>query len=331
MKRIISFFVFMCVITAAPVWCGDVYSEKLRHPLQNFYDKCLQAGLLSASGASHKIDFAQLEQSANDGYATLQLIESLEKQQDETSTTLLAAINELCYRRFISLLSLFDQNEHALVIEKLHYLAQKEVVTDGVCITPFKSALSKMLLMVAIINAKKIKPIEKKEFLVHALSAVEVDMLKINQGLGVEKVQEQEIRDLVAALEVYAVKIPAVGMSALKITVLATAITIVVLLIVIYVGPFVVDKSVLFLRQHVIQPIILGTTADAQQSLQQLTREAEQSMHRLADGAAADLGFFPRMFAFGRWLQPDRQQAGRMPPPVRHQVHNDVPDFGQLP
>lgn len=273
--------------------------------------------MLKLSDSGHKIDFAQIEQSVSDGYATLQLIESLEKQQDEESKTLLAAINELCYRRFVSLLSSFNQSEHALVIEKLHYLAHKEVLIDGVCTTPFKTTLSKMLLTIAIINAKKMKCSEKKELLVHALSAIEVSMLKVNQRIGVDKVQESDIRELIAVLEVYAIKIPAAGMSALKITILATVITIIVLLIVIYVGPFVVDKSVLFLGKHVIQPIIRGTTADVQRSMQQLTGEAERSIHRLADGAAADLGFIPRMLAFGRWFQPARQQAPVRPqPPV---------------
>jgi hypothetical protein len=282
------------VLNISPALCVEAYSEKIRQPLQDFYDKCLQAGTLKPSGSGHKIDFAQIEQSVSDGYATLQLIESLEKQQDEASKTLLAAINELCYRRFVSLLSSFNQSEHALVIEKLHYLAHKEVLIDGVCTTPFKTALSKMLLTVAIVNAQKIKPTEKKELLAQVLSVVEANMLKINQGLGADSVQENEIRELVVVLEVAAIKIPVATINYVKVATLVALIVLVVVVIYyrnelkLYTGvklqelkrytELQLQALANFIRMNFLRPLINGAAADVQAQIDPLIAESSRSI-----------------------------------------------------
>jgi hypothetical protein len=319
MKKLASSFIFLCSVISVPATCYESRDSALQQSLQIFYDKCVKTGLFcDPSLHRHHIAFARLAQTVDDSFAVLKLIEWLEQQQDENSKVLLDTINELCYLKFVQLMSYFECGEHALAIEKLQYLAHKEVSIEGGVKRPFRTTLSKIFLAITLVNAKKLKPEQRKEFLALALEKIENDMLKINRGLGEDKVQEHEIRELVAVLEVYAVRIPAAGVNVVKLTIIIS----VVILAIAVCGPYLeryigrkIDQLVAFIQGHIINPPIANTTAELQRSFRIAVDELQHAEHALGDATAANLGIIPRMFLFGRWFQPARQPAAPLAPP----------------
>jgi hypothetical protein len=302
---------FHCGLVSAS--CGEPRDVVIQKAVQTFYDKCVQTGCFSGSTLhQNHIDFMRLAETVGDGFAALQLIEFLEKQHDDNCAVLLSAINELCYLKLVHFISLFECHGHdALVIEKLHYLANKEVALDGVKQKPFSTSLSKICLTIAVINAKKLKHEQKKEFLALALDKIENDMLKINRGLGVGSVREDEIRELCAALEVYAVRVTVAGVNWLKISVLVTL----AIVIIYFFAPMIVDKLVAFFGEHVIRPIIGNSTRDIQRSIQILRVDAHAQIAQVLINIAHR--FTPlirnRIFANnGRYQAPEAR--GEQPP-----------------
>ena len=291
---------------------GDPRDVAIQKAVQTFYDKCVQAGCFSGLTLhQNHIDFTRFAQTVDDGFAVLQLIEWLEKQHDDKSIVLLAALNELCYLKLVHFVSLFECPGHdALVIEKLHYLANKEVAVDGAKQKPFLTSLGKICLTIAVINAKKLKHERKKEFLALALDKIENDMLKINRGLGVGSVREDEIRELCAALEVYAVRVTVAGVNWLKISVLVTL----AIVIIYFFAPMIVDKLVTFFGEHVIRPIIGNSTSDIQRSIHILRADAHAQIAQVLINIAHR--FTPlirnRIFADnGRYQVPDARGEQR--------------------
>ncbi|MFA5305889.1 MAG: hypothetical protein WC365_00420, partial [Candidatus Babeliales bacterium] len=203
MKSLVRLVILFVAVLFLPVQCQNPRDRAIQTVLQDFYDTCKHAGCFSEAHLRRlNIDFARITRSTGDGFATLQLVEWLEKQQDDKSKIVLTAINELCYSEFIRILSALKECE--LVIEKFQYLADKEVMIGRIISQPFRTSLSKILLMLTLVKSQKLDYVRQKEVLALSLSKIKNEMLKINRSLGEDKVQENEIRELCAVLQVYA-------------------------------------------------------------------------------------------------------------------------------
>jgi hypothetical protein len=304
MKLLIRSIILFLVVLFLPVQCQNSSEKVVQGALQKLYDTCEHAGYFSdAHLKKASIDFTRIAQSVDDGYATLQLIEWLEKHQDSKNKIALAAINELCYSEFIRILSVLKEGD--LVIEKFQYLADKEIIIDGIASQPFRTPLSKMLLMIALVKSQKLSNVRQKELLALSLSKIKNEMLNINKQLGMDKVQECEIREVCSVLQLHA--IPAIVPQSSFISkkfVIITALLIIITVIVVYYAPPLVDK----LKTYIDEVILPGFDGYLQRSSRSFAGAYKTFFDEFVRVTAANLSA-PLRKAFFRWGAENQEPA----------------------
>jgi len=202
-----------------------------------------------------------------EGMIILTLIEWLRNQHDSFSTALLKKINDLYFLEFTRFIVSLDASKTRStdILEEFQHLYHYSINDKELGkFEPFQSSLSKLILLIHMVNESELHYESRKETLALALDKIKFEMLKVNDALGMggeHDRTERSIKSLVTLLEVYAVRDPLIQPRSVKKVVYAT-IGIVILSYVIYLIVIkwdtlkpILKNGVAYVNQNVVIPI----------------------------------------------------------------------------
>jgi hypothetical protein len=245
----------------------DAQIEQEQEALEGRYYQLLENGYFPASYNNNLIiDTSLTYNVTKEGQVLLTLIQWLEKQDDRDSVYLLKKINKLFFLRFHQLMygMKLSKEERAWSLQRFQDLYRFKAPMGNVVKTPFRTMMTKVLLLIYITNASEMGYEKKQETMAYVLDKVKKEMILVNRQLDNSyKLSEDSIKDFVTMLEVYAVKEPIVKTNSLKKFIVITVVVIVIgYLIYKYVVPnkqAIINKIrdlVGVTRTQVIKPII---------------------------------------------------------------------------
>lgn len=223
----------------------------------------------------------------------LALIEWLDNQKDQTSRLLLAKLNSLYFLEFTRFIVSLDSSKTRSTelledFQTLYHYAIND--RDLGHVEPFRIALSKLILLVHMVNESELRYEHRKETLALALDKIKTEMLHINDEFGTSKL-DGVIKSFVTLLEVYAVREPLVKPRTMEKIIWGTVVVIVAVIIIHRVAlnwdkiNKLVSDSVVYFKENISRPIMRTIVEEFVTVLTErgLFREAGE---QLADGLA---------------------------------------------
>ncbi|MBS1988412.1 hypothetical protein JST56_05470 [Candidatus Dependentiae bacterium] len=144
------------------------------------------------------------------GTILLSLISWLEKKNDRDSRFLLRKINRLYHLEFhttLSSLNTKDENYKDSLLGSFHELSKYKIFNVAIGTDyPFGNAITKAVLTLFVVNKTSVPYAQKKESVLYTLEKIKQEMLRINNGLGKEKIDEEFIRVFIFGLEKFGVR-----------------------------------------------------------------------------------------------------------------------------
>lgn len=130
----------------------------------------------------------------------LYLVEQLESRPDELSKKLLSKINNLFYLRLHRVLAHFDRQSHCQQGRLVHWLRKlytHDRGKDGQHSFPFQTALTKMMLQIAIVSTDSSSSAQRNETLLLVFEQAQESLTLINASLGSSMLEEHIISNLI--------------------------------------------------------------------------------------------------------------------------------------
>ncbi len=253
----------------------DTQIESVREKLENHYYHLVENGHFPSSYNNNLIINTSLKRNlTKEGMVLLALIQWLEKQTDRDSVYLLKKINKLFFLRFHQFV--YDMHlkkeDQVAVLYNFQNLYQLKISINSLDTTPFRTMMSKIILLIFITNASEMGYEKRRETMAYVLDKVKKEMLAVNNQLPTDKkVKDEIIKAFVTMLEIYAVKEPLVKTNSLKKFIV---ITIIVIVIGYLIYKYITNREAIInkindwvgiARTHVIKPVIkevVGTATE---------------------------------------------------------------------
>ncbi len=168
-----------------------------------------------------------------EGSIIIKLIEWLEQQDDADSIYLLRRLNKFYFLKFHQFICSMNLKKEyvAKILEHCQTFYSLKAINKSIVLKPFQSALSKLFIMIYMINESFLSYEQKRETLAHSIDKIKREMLSINKQFG-PVIDEKKITSFIMLLETYGAKEPLVQSSKLKkvviISVIIFAISIIV-------------------------------------------------------------------------------------------------------
>jgi hypothetical protein len=279
------------------------HTEQARQSFEEIYYQLLEKGFFPLTYNNNLIIDTNLRSNVKNGcMVLLRLIEWLEKRDDSDSFFLLKRLNKLMFLELTHYLSGLELEKEvcAGLIDGCQDLYSFKASPDGYVVKPFRATLSKLFLVMNMINASDVNYKNRKETFALALGKVKKEMIDINKKLGTAKIDEDIIKSFISALEIHAVKEPLVQAHTIRNTVIIiTVLTVAGLLIYFYAIPKVRQwlaenqppwltmdywvSKINELYQRAIDPIAKGIA-------QHLARELQEHSEAIGTGLGKGIG-----------------------------------------
>ena len=158
------------------------------------------------------------------GSILLRLVLFLEKSEDPYHKMLLKKINKYFFLRMHRQLVDHDlrKDQAARTVEGLYELYAHKVDTSAGKIAPFRTTLTKVFIVLSTINETQLMFSGRKETLLIHLNKIKREMLRINDGLGDQKIDEDCIKDFIKFIGVYEVRQPIIPETQVRNIILGT-------------------------------------------------------------------------------------------------------------
>jgi hypothetical protein len=144
------------------------------------------------------------------GTILLRLISWLEKKNDRDSRFLLRKINRLYYLEFHRNLASLNPKDESLpdsLMDSFHTLGKYKIFNVAIGSDyPFRTAITKSVLTLLVLNKTSIPYSEKKESVLYILQKIKQEILYINNNLGKESIDEEVIHAFIFGLEKFGVR-----------------------------------------------------------------------------------------------------------------------------
>ncbi len=214
----------------------DGHINQARQSLDSVYYQLVERGFFPLTYNNNLIINSQLHSNPQqEGTIILKLVEWLEKQNDREGLFLLKRLNKLFYLEFHRLIFSVkcDQADQKILLEACQELYQHKAIINGYLEKPFRTTISKLYLLIVIVNGGELSYENKKQTLAYVLDKIKKELNATNQRIEHDKVDSATIKKFVTLLEIIAVKEPLVQSSSLR-TILITTSIIVVACVILY-------------------------------------------------------------------------------------------------
>ncbi len=185
----------------------EIYYELVK---QGFFDTYYNNNLI----INTKID----EKIAQEGEIFLYLIDWLNKREDRDSYYLLKKLSKYLYLEFYRIICKVDaqKNQNSTLLHMLKDIYKSKIVTPYGTRAPFRAILSKMILLIFMINATQQSYDKKREAMAYTLHKIEDELFAINASLFEKPITDDLIKNFIQTLQTHITKEPLVKPSIVK-------------------------------------------------------------------------------------------------------------------
>lgn len=205
----------------------DVRIKKARASFVDVYKELIKKGHFPPSYQNNlTFDASLARDPIADAQILLRLIYWLELNNDVASVMLLEKLNDVFCLELNSLISVMDLKKEPgpKILSHFQDLERYTAQINDHIYFPFRSALSKIALIIIYVNALNITYETRKETIQEMLGQIKADILKINSRL-IAPIDENIIKDLLTLLGIHMVREPLVKRNTAKRYVIATILT----------------------------------------------------------------------------------------------------------
>jgi len=198
--------------------------QDARQSLHDVYYELLKQGYFDLSYNNNLVlDTSLKENTVNNNQVVLALIDWLLRRNDRDSQFLLKKLNKLYYLELHHFLCQKDlhQKPGARIVSLCQDIYQFSTHTPGLSEEawemPFRTYITKIALLISLINHSNMGYYEKKESMIYALGKVKQEMLILNNKIdSIGRIDEAIIKEFIELLSVHAVHIPTMRPNLIK-------------------------------------------------------------------------------------------------------------------
>jgi hypothetical protein len=188
--------------------------------LKAYYYQLLQGGFFSQQYNNNVlVSNLSLTHGVQGGAGILlRLIFFLEKKNDQDAHLLLKKINKFFFLKMHRLIAEGDLQKRSSqkILSCLADLYGHKIVTPEGITEPFRTVLTKMLIVLIMINDGQVSYASRKETMILHMNKLKQELLSINNTLGVQKIDQDIIKDFTTLVAIHQTRKPMIQPSNYK-------------------------------------------------------------------------------------------------------------------